>query len=128
MGYTKHKSEESIEDYLETILSLQQTLGNVRSIDVANELNYTKPSVSVAMKKLREMDYITVASTGYITLTESGRKRAEDVLERHTLLSNWLMSIGVEEAVAKEDACKIEHDLSPESFAAIKKYVNSLNE
>lgn len=128
MGYTKHKSEESVEDYLETILSLQQTLGNVRSIDVANELNYTKPSVSVAMKKLREMNYITVAPTGYITLTESGRTRAEDVLERHTLLSNWLMSIGVEEAVAKEDACKIEHDLSPESFAAIKKYVNSLNE
>ena len=127
MGYTKHKSEESVEDYLETILSLQNTLGNVRSIDIANELNYTKASVSVAMKKLREMEYITMAPTGYITLTESGKKRAEDVLERHTLLSNWLMSIGVTEEVAKEDACKIEHDLSPESFAAIKAYVTNLN-
>jgi Mn-dependent DtxR family transcriptional regulator len=127
MGYTKHKSEESIEDYLETILSLQNKRGNVRSIDVANELNYTKASVSVAMKKLREMEYITMAATGYITLTDSGRKRAEDVLERHTLLSNWLMSIGVAEEVAKDDACKIEHDLSPESFAAIKAYVSNLN-
>lgn len=127
MRYTKHKSEESLEDYLETILFLQKKLSDVRSIDIANELGYSKPSVSVAMKNLRELGYITVESTGYISLTESGRKRAEDVLERHTLLSGWLISLGVDAEVAREDACRMEHDISPESFAAIKAYINSLS-
>ncbi len=125
MSYIKHRSNESMEDYLETILMLQKSKGSVRSIDIANELNFTKASVSVAMKNLREKEYITVADTGYITLTKSGMKIAESVLERHTLLTEWLISIGVKESVAKEDACKIEHDLSDETFAAIKKYVNS---
>ena len=86
MSYIKHRADESLEDYLETILMLQKSRGQVRSIDIANEMNFTKPSVSVAMKNLREKGYITMDSTGYITLTEAGRQRAEDVLERHTLL------------------------------------------
>ena len=126
MRYTKHKSEESLEDYLETILFLQKRLSDVRSIDIANELGYSKPSVSVAMKNLRELGHITVESTGYISLTESGRIRAEDVMEKHTILSNWLISLGVDAEIAREDACRMEHDISPESFAAIKSYINKL--
>lgn len=123
MSYIKHRSDESLEDYLETILYLQNRLGQVRSIDIANEMNFSKPSVSVAMKNLREKEYITMAEDGYITLTESGRKRAESVLERHTLLSDWLMRLGVPKEIALADACKMEHDLSEESFAAIKKVI-----
>ena len=95
MSYIKHRADESLEDYLETILMLQKSRGQVRSIDIANEMNFTKPSVSVAMKNLRERGYITMDSTGYITLTEVGRQRAEDVLERHTILADLLMHIGV---------------------------------
>lgn len=123
MSYIKHRADESQEDYLETILLLQKRLGQVRSIDIANEMNFTKPSVSVAMKNLREKAYITVSENGFISLTESGRKRAENVLERHTILSDWLISIGVSRQTALEDACRVEHDLSEESFAAIKKAV-----
>lgn len=122
MSFIQHRSSESIEDYLETILLLQRRTGQVRSIDIATEMNFSKPSVSVAMKNLREKGYISMADNGYITLTESGRQRAESVLERHTLLSDWLTSIGVSRDIALEDACKIEHDLSEESFEAIKKY------
>ena len=125
MSYIKHRSDESLEDYLETILSLQNKHGQVRSIDIANEMNFSKPSVSVAMKNLREKNYITMADNGYITLTESGRKRAESVMERHTLLSDWLISIGVSKETALADACKVEHDLSEESFEAIKKEIRS---
>lgn len=125
MSYIKHRSDESLEDYLETILSLQNRHGQVRSIDIANEMNFSKPSVSVAMKNLREKNYITMADNGYITLTESGRKRAESVMERHTLLSDWLISIGVSRETALADACKVEHDLSDESFEAIKKEIRS---
>ena len=121
MSYIKHRADESLEDYLETILILHKKLGQVRSIDIANEMNFTKPSVSVAMKNLREKGYITMASDGYITLTESGKERAENVLERHTILSELLIRIGVNEKTAKEDACKVEHDLSEESFEAIKR-------
>ncbi len=121
MSYIKHRADESLEDYLETILLLQKRLGQVRSIDIANEMNFSKPSVSVAMKNLREKGYITMAENGYITLTENGSQRANNVLERHTILSNWLMKIGVSEEVAKQDACRVEHDLSEESFEAIKK-------
>lgn len=124
MSYIKHRADESQEDYLETILLLQKRLGQVRSIDIANEMNFTKPSVSVAMKNLREKAYITVSENGYISLTESGRRRAENVLERHTILSDWLISIGVSRQTALEDACRVEHDLSEESFAAIKKAVH----
>ena len=125
MSYIKHRSDESLEDYLETILSLQNKHGQVRSIDIANEMNFSKPSVSVAMKNLREKNYITMAADGYIALTESGKKRAESVMERHTLLSDWLISIGVSKETALADACKVEHDLSEESFEAIKKEIRS---
>lgn len=121
MSYIKHRADESLEDYLETILMLQKKNGRVRSIDIANELKFTKPSVSVAMKNLREKGYITMADNGYITLTTSGKQRAEGVLERHILLSNWLISIGVNKETALADACRVEHDLSEESFEAIKK-------
>ena len=125
MSYIKHRADESLEDYLETILMLQKSRGQFRSIDIANEMNFTKPSVSVAMKNLREKGYITMDSTGYITLTEVGRQRAEDVLERHTLLADLLMRIGVSKETALADACKVEHDLSEESFEAIKRSLHS---
>ena len=125
MSYIKHRADESLEDYLETILMLYKSTGQVRSIDIANEMNFTKPSVSIAMKNLREKGYITMADNGYITLTESGKKRAESVLERHTILADLLISIGVNEETAREDACKVEHDLSEESFEAIKQVFHS---
>ncbi|MGN0249552.1 MAG: metal-dependent transcriptional regulator [Lachnospiraceae bacterium] len=125
MSYIKHRADESLEDYLETILLLQKNIGQVRSIDIANEMNFTKPSVSIAMKNLREKGYITMADTGYITLTEDGRQRAEDVLERHTILTDLLIHIGVSKETAMADACKIEHDLSEESFEAIKRALHS---
>ena len=95
----------------------------VRSIDIANELGFSKPSVSVAMKNLREREHITVTKEGYIYLTESGREIAEMIYERHQLLSAWLVKLGVDEKIAAEDACKIEHVISKESFDAIKKHV-----
>ena len=125
MSYIKHRADESLEDYLETILMLYKSTGQVRSIDIANEMNFTKPSVSIAMKNLREKGYITMADNGYITLTESGKKRAESVLERHTILADLLISIGVNEETAREDACKVEHDLSEESFEAINRVFHS---
>ena len=125
MSYIKHRADESLEDYLETILMLYKSTGQVRSIDIANEMNFTKPSVSVAMKNLREKGYITMADNGYITLSESGKERAESVLERHTILADLLISIGVNEETAREDACKLEHDLSEESFEAIKRVLHS---
>ena len=112
---------QSAEDYLETILLLQRKMGNIRSIDIAHELGYTKPSVSIAMKSLREKELITVTDTGYITLTDSGLARAENILERHTLLKNWLIKLGVSEEVADEEACRIEHDISEGTFELLKK-------
>ncbi len=123
MSYIKHRADESQEDYLETILLLQKRIGQVRSIDIAGEMNFTKPSVSIAMKNLREKSYITVSEGGFINLTESGRARAESVLERHTILSDWLISLGVSKETALADACRVEHDLSEESFDAIKRAV-----
>ena len=117
------KTNESAENYLETILILKKRSGHVRSIDIANELSYSKPSVSVAMKNLREREHITVTKEGYIYLTESGREIAEMIYERHQLLSAWLVKLGVDEKIAAEDACKIEHVISKESFDAIKKHV-----
>ena len=114
---------ESAEDYLESILVLQQRRGQVRSIDIVNELGYSKPSVSIAMKKLRENGYITVNENNEISLTEPGRKIAETIYERHTALSKWLMDLGVSEQTALDDACRIEHDISAESFAAIKEHI-----
>ncbi|MDO4295115.1 MAG: metal-dependent transcriptional regulator [bacterium] len=123
MGYIQHKSEESIEDYLETILVLGKRLTEVRSIDIANELNYSKPSVSVAMKNLKNRGYITITHEGYIHLTEEGQKLAASTYERHTLLRDWLVSLGVDPEIAAADACRVEHDISSQSFEAIKKHV-----
>ncbi len=113
---------ESAENYLETILRLSQTHPVVRSVDIANELDFKKSSVSVAMKKLREAEHITVTQEGFIYLTDSGKEIAESILERHKLLSCWLVRLGVPEEIASEDACRLEHVLSSESFAAIKKH------
>ena len=127
MNHLKHRSNESIEDYLETILSLQQKLGQVRSIDIANEMNFSKPSVSVAMKNLREKGFITIDDGGHIFLTESGKKQAEDVLEKHTILTDWLISLGVDKEIAQEDACRMEHDMSEETFLALKTHITKLS-
>ena len=123
MGYIQHKSEESVEDYLETILVLSKRLPVVRSIDIANELEYSKPSVSVAMKNLKGRGYITVSSEGYIVLTEEGRKLASDTYERHTLISQWLVELGVSPETASADACRIEHDISAETYERLKELV-----
>lgn len=114
------KIQESAENYLETILILQKRNGSVRSIDIANELSYTKPSVSIAMKNLRENGFIEMSSDGFITLLEKGMKIAEKMYERHTYLKELLISLGVTPDVAAEDACKIEHVISAESFDALK--------
>ena len=117
------KIHESAENYLETILILSKRLGKVRSIDIASELSYPKPSVSVAMKNLRTNGYIEVDPEGYITLLEKGRVIAEKMYERHTLLSDWLTALGVDPVVAAEDACRIEHVISEETFEAFKTHV-----
>ena len=107
MLYQQHKSEESVEDYLEAILMLSKKLPNVRSIDIVHKLGYSKPSISVAMKNLRQSGLIDVADSGYITLTDAGRLRAETVYERHALISDWLISLGVSPETATGDACKM---------------------
>ncbi len=122
------KIQESAENYLETILILQNELNAVRSIDIVNELNYTKASVSVAMKKLRENGYIEMDRDGYISLTNEGLAIAEKMYERHETLSSFLMLIGVNKKVALEDACRIEHVISDESFDKIKKYIITLSD
>lgn len=111
---------ESAEDYLETILILKERSGQVRSIDIATEMNYTKPSISVAMKKLRENGYIEVDKDGFITLTASGYEIASNIYNRHKVLTDFFISLGVDQKVAAEDACKIEHDLSEETFEKIR--------
>ncbi len=113
---------ESAEDYLEAILVLKQQNGNVRSIDIANHLGFSRPSVSIAMKHLRENGYINVSADALITLTAKGAEVAERVYERHRVLTDFLSLLGVPEAAAKADACRIEHDLSPETFACIKAF------
>ena len=113
---------ESAENYLETILILSKKLPVVRSVDIANELGFKKSSVSIAMKNLREKKHITVTDAGFIYLTESGQKIADMVYERHEFLSEWLIKLGVPSQIATEDACKIEHILSKESYDAIKTF------
>ena len=114
-----------LENYLETILVLSKKLPVVRSVDISNELGFKKSSVSIAMKNLREKGHITVTDAGYIYLTESGKQIADMIYERHELLSSWLVRLGVPEEIATEDACRIEHVISKESFAAIKNHVKS---
>lgn len=123
-GVNTMEIHESAENYLETILILKNRLNMVRSIDIANELNYTKPSVSIAMKKLRKNRYIIVDDKGYISLTESGLSIAEKIYERHQVLSKYLMAIGVSNTTAIEDACRIEHVISDESFDRLKSYIH----
>ncbi len=116
------KIYESAEDYLEAILMLRERLGMVRSIDIVNQLGYSKPSVSVAMKRLRENGYIQMDSDGYITLTPAGLEIASRVYTRHRMLTDFFIQLGVSEETAAADACKIEHDLSEETFQKIKEH------
>lgn len=119
------KTNESAENYLETILVLSKRNPVVRSVDIATELGFKKSSVSVAMKHLREAEHITVTKEGFIYLTDSGREIAEMIYERHEMLTSWLVHLGVDEAIASEDACRIEHVISKESFEAIKQHINN---
>ena len=114
---------ESSENYLETILMLSRKLPVVRSVDIAEDMGFKKSSVSVAMKQLRENDYITVTKAGFIYLTEKGKEVAEMIYERHEFLSSWLTELGVDAKTAAEDACRMEHYISKESFQAMKDYI-----
>ncbi len=114
--------QESGEMYLETILTLSKQMPNVRSIDISEHMGYSKPSVSRAVGLLKQGGYLATDKEGFLSLTEDGLRAAQRIFERHTLLSNWLIALGVSEATAMEDACKIEHVLSDESFEAIKKH------
>ena len=116
-------SNESAENYLETILMLSQKLPVVRSVDIANELGYKKSSISIAMKNLKAKNQITVTDAGFIYLTDEGKKIAEMIYERHRFITAFLTSLGVDEKVAAEDACRIEHVISEESFAALKEHI-----
>ena len=121
------KIKESAENYLETILMIKKEKGNVRSIDIANHLNFTKPSVSVAMKSFREDGLVTVDSDGNINLTDKGMEIAEKVYERHEIIAKALMKMGVDEKIAYEDSCKIEHDISVQTFDKIKEHLKKHN-
>ena len=116
------KRLESQEDYLEKILQISQKKDEVHAIDIAKEMNFSKPSVSIAMNKLKELGYIEIGKKGDITLTPSGLEIAEKTLEKHTMLTELLIRLGVSEETAKEDACRIEHDISPETWEVIKKF------
>ena len=117
------KIQKSAEDYLETMLILQKNRGFIRSIDIAEQLGVTKPSVSYATKRLRENGYITMERDGHITLTQAGLSIAENMYARHTVLTEFFVALGVSEEIAREDACKIEHDISEETFEAIRKKI-----
>ena len=115
---------ESAENYLEAILALGESGSPVRSIDVAQHLNFSKPSVSRAMSLLREGGFVVMDANGFLTLTDDGLEIARRIYERHLLLTKWLVHLGVDEKVAAEDACRIEHDLSVESFDALREHIN----
>ena len=119
------KVHESAENYLETILVLSLKGDRVRSIDIVNELEYSKPSVSIAMKNLRSKGYIMMDDEGYITLTVKGRKIADTMYERHVAISDWLIFLGVDKKTAVHDACKMEHAMSEKSFLAIKNHIEN---
>ena len=122
------KPPEAVENYLETIFMLGHGGNRVRSVDIANEMDYSKPTISVAMKNLRANGYISVDESGHITLTESGQGIAMKMYERHRLISDWLMYLGVSKETAVRDACKIEHDISEESFNALQRHIKSNKE
>lgn len=117
---------ESAEDYLERILMLREKNGHVRSIDIVNDMNYSKPSISIAMKKLRENGYINMDAGGFITLTESGEEVANRIYSRHKLLSKVLAAIGVDPEKATEEACKIEHNIDDDTYNKINDYYNKV--
>ncbi len=119
-------TNESVENYLETILRLSEKLPVVRSVDIAEELGYKKSSISVAMKNLKNQEYITVSDRGYIELTEAGMGIARKIYERHDVISAWLVTLGVDPQVASDDACKLEHVLSDQTFNALKDHINGL--
>ena len=119
-------TNESVENYLETILRLSEKLPVVRSVDIAEELGYKKSSISVAMKNLKNQEYITVSDRGYIQLTESGMGIARKIYERHDVISTWLVTLGIDPQVASDDACKLEHVLSDQTFNALKDHINGL--
>ena len=119
---------ESAEDYLESILMLHERHGQVRSIDIVNQLGFSKPSVSIAMKKLRENGYITMDADGSITLNESGMAIASRIYGRHKTLAKLFMQLGVTPEVASEDACKVEHDLSEETYGCIQQFLDRMME
>jgi len=123
IGVQAMRIQESAENYLEAIFILKQRKGYVRSIDIATELGYSKPSVSRAMKLLRENDYISVAEDGTINLTETGQTIAEQMYERHSFLAQFLMGLGLDEKIAKEDACRIEHVICEETFERLKAFI-----
>ena len=120
------KRLESQEDYLEKILQISQVKENVHAIDIAREMSFSKPSVSVAMNKLKELGYILINEKGEISLTKEGLSIAEKTLEKHVVLTKILVSLGVSEEIAKEDACRLEHDISDETWEAIKKHTSNL--
>ena len=122
------KIQESAENYLETILVLSKRKPQVRSIDIAHELSFSKPSVSVAMKNLRLNGYIHMDQEGYITLTPAGLAIADKIYERYQLLSRWLVALGVNPDTAAEDACRMEHVISSESFEAIKRHTHTMED
>ena len=115
-------SHESSEDYLETILILRERKGNVRSIDIVNEMNYSKPSISIAMKKLRSSGMIEMDMNGYITLTDAGEEIAKKIYARHQLLQDVLIALGVDPQTASDEACKIEHDINDDTYKKINEY------
>lgn len=123
MAQVRNRSKESEEDYLETILILMEQLQAVRSVDIAEEIGYSKASISVAMKNLKEKEYIEISKEGYITLTPSGKKIASEIYERHKVITDLLIGLGVNPVTASEEACKIEHDISAETFEAIKRHI-----
>ena len=114
---------QSAEDYLECILKLSKQRPVVRSIDIANDMNYSKPSISVAMKNLRLNGYINVDESGFITLTDSGMEIASNIYDRHLILRKWLEFLGISQETAEQDACKIEHTQSKETYAALRKHI-----
>ena len=117
------KLPESAENYLEAILMLGYKGNPVRSVDIANKLGYSKPSISIAVKKLKASGYIIMGANGHITLTESGREIAQKIYDRHVLISDWLMFLGVDRETAVQDACKMEHGISEKSFMVIQKHI-----
>lgn len=121
------KIQKSAEDYLETMLMLKKSKGYVRSVDVAAALGVTRPSVSYAVKRLRENGYIEMADDGHLELTDTGFEIADRMYTRHTLLTNFFISLGISPATAREDACSIEHDISDETFEAIRRYITDKN-